>query len=131
MPETVLTNVWEQVAPPKVATATSLGSARRHLGNEGRPGAICSCLIFLLPDEVCALFQSWNSCLNVTSSVSIFTHDDAWIHSKAHIGAVYVEENLFALVCFIPTSMGVFSCLTYAMKPCNHMIQTHQWRAGS
>lgn len=54
----------------------SLGSVCRRLGYEGKQGALCSCLMFMLPDEVCALFQSWNLCLNVTSGVLIFIHDD-------------------------------------------------------
>lgn len=123
--------------PPKVASATSLGSAHRRLGNEGKQGAICSCLTFLLADEVCALFQSWNSCLNVTS-VSIFIQDDKclWFlfpHGfiQRHRLVLFTSKNIFALVCFVARSMGALSCLTYALNSYIHMIQTHQRRVGS
>lgn len=97
-------------------------------------------LMFMLPDEVCALFQSWNSCLNVTSIVSIFIHDDecllflfpqGFIQRHRLVLFTSKKTSLPWFVSFPHGKMGVFSCLTYAMNHCNHMIQKHQMKVGS
>lgn len=77
----------EQVAPPKLAIAARLGHTCRRLAKERPEGALCSCVTFLLAGEVCALFQSWNSCLNVTSSVPAFIHDDQCCSFFSHMGS--------------------------------------------
>lgn len=127
MPETVLRSVREHQSRRFLSWSCSAAAGKEEEED------ICSCLTFVLPDEVCALFQSWNSCLTVTSmyrSSSMMTSPCCFFSSRGF-------SQRHRLVLF--TRKHVRPSLFYSHvdgsflmpDPCSHTNQTDQRRVGS